>query len=151
MILATHALTGAVIGKYTENIWLIIISAFALHYILDAFRHGEYLNRKSKMGEFWKVAIDMLIGFTLVILMAKFQNLSNTVLTNMLLGAFFSLLPDFFTLLYWKGGIKLLKPLFEFHIWVHRYPIFSPEREWALRNAVNDIIVSIIAIILLLI
>ena len=70
---------------------------------------------------------------------------------NMLLGAFFSMFPDFLTLLYWKGGLKFLKKPFDFHAWVHPYPPFAPEREWNLKNALNDIIISILAIILLII
>ncbi len=47
MILTTHTLTGAVVGKCVNNTWLIMILSVILHFILDTFRHGEYLNRKS--------------------------------------------------------------------------------------------------------
>lgn len=150
MILATHALTGAIIGKNIDSPWLIIIISLALHYILDTFRHGEYLDRKSTARETaWKVALDIGIGFLIILIFIYFKNIGATTIRNMIIGAFFSMFPDFLTLLFWKFRMKFLKPLFAFHQWVHRYPPFSPEREWNLRNAVNDIAISIIAIILL--
>lgn len=151
MILATHALTGAVIGKNIESPWLVIILSLALHYILDNFRHGEYLNRDSKWKDFWKVSIDLLAGAVIIYSIVTFQNVPVSARINILIGSFFSVLPDFFTLAYWKLGIKFLRPLYEFHFWVHRYPLFAKEREWNLRNAVNDAIISAIAVILLII
>lgn len=151
MILATHSLTGAVVGKYVNNTWLIIILSVILHFILDTFRHGEYLNRKSSIREFWKVAIDFFVGVSAVLLIANFNNYPSYVLKNMLIGAFFSMFPDFFTLLYWKLGVKFLKPLFDFHAWFHLHPLFSKEREWNLRSAANDIVILILAVFLLII
>lgn len=151
MILATHALTGAVIGKYINNTWLVIILSVILHFVLDTFRHGEYLNQKSAVREtFGKVAIDILIGIVVVLLIANLENYSAYVIKNILIGAFFSMFPDSLTFLYWKGGLKFLKKPFNFHTWTHPYPPFSPEREWNSRNAVNDIAILIIAIALLL-
>ncbi len=150
MILATHALTGAVIGKYVPNTWLVIILSLILHFVLDTFRHGEYLNQKSAVKEtFWKVAIDASIGLALILLIIHYNNFSPAVVKNMFIGAFFSMFPDFLTFLYWKGKMKFLKKPYELHSWMHLSPPFSPEREWNLRNAVNDIAISVIAVILL--
>jgi len=151
MVLATHSLTGAVVGKYVNSAWLVIILSVILHFILDTFRHGEYLNRKSRGKEFWKVAVDVSIGVSAVLLIANFHNYSTHVVKNMLLGVFFSMFPDFLTFLYWKGGFKFLKKVFTFHAWLHLYSPFSPERDWNLKNAVNDVVISVVAIILLLI
>src|SRR4030042_3581823 len=141
MLLATHSLAGALIGKNVNNIWLIMILSVILHFILDTFRHGEYLNRKSSIKEFWKVALDIFAGAAVILLIASFNNYPAYVVKNMLLGAFFSMFPDFLTFLYWKGGLKFLKKIFTFHAWLHPYPPFSPEREWNLRNAVNDLVI----------
>ena len=151
MILATHALTGAALGKYVGKTWILILLSIILHYALDTFRHGEYLDRHSKTKEAaWKVAIDAGAGAILIFIIFFSAKLSLPVLRNMLIGAFFSMLPDLLTFLYWKGGVKFLKKPFEFHAWVHPYPPFSKERDWNLRNARNDIIISAVAIILLL-
>lgn len=151
MTLATHSLTGAVIGKNIESPWLVIIISLVFHYVLDYFKHGEYLNCNSQWKDFWKVFIDLLAGSVVIWAIINLRNISSAVQFNIFLGAFFSMIPDFLTLLYWKLGIKFLKPLYELHLWAHKYPPFSPERDLNFRNAVNDIVISVIAIILLVI
>lgn len=150
MILATHALAGAAIGKHIENPWIVIALSILLHFILDTFRHGEYLNQNSKMREFWKVAIDLLVGAAIILLVINFSNIPEMTARNMLLGSFFSMLPDLNTFLYWKLKFKFLRPIYEFHHRIHRDENLE-EEIWNLRNATNDIIFSLIAIIFLLI
>lgn len=148
MILTTHALTGAVIGKNLDNPWLIIAASVALHFILDTLRHGEYLNQQSKWKEFWKVAVDILAGLSIIFSIIFFSDFSPTTVFNILLGAFFSMLPDLNTFLYWKLNFKFLRPIYEFHHWIHR-PENPIEEKWNLRNFVNDAVFSLSAIILL--
>ncbi len=127
MVLTTHALTGAVTGKYLNNIGLIIISSLVLHFILDTFRHGEYLNQKSKIVEvLGKVTIDILTGISIIFLIIIWKNYPQPEIKNIFIGAFFSMFPDLFTFLYWKGRIKFLKKIYEFHAWMHSFPSFSP-------------------------
>jgi len=149
MLLTTHALTGAVIGKNLNNPYAIVAISIAVHFILDTFRHGEYLNPKSKWNEFWKVAIDLAIAASLIGLVIIFFS-DPTQVKNILLGSFFAMLPDFLTLLYWKLNFKFLKFYYDFHGWLHRHEQFSKETEFTLRNAANDIIVSILMIAILI-
>ncbi len=149
MILTTHALTGAVIGKNISNVWLVAILSFLSHFIFDRFRHGEYLNRKSFNGAFWKTALDLAVGFSIIGAIVYFSNLSSTEIRNIFIGSFFSILPDGLTLIYWKSKIKILAPFYQFHTWVHKYPLEAPERKWNLKNATNDIIISLIALTVL--
>jgi len=150
MILTTHALAGAAIGKNFSNPWIIIILSLIIHYIMDSFRHGEYLNRKSTLeNTWWKVALDLFFAMAIVGFFIIFKNPKPSETFSILLGSFFSMLPDLFTVLYWKLNFKILKKLFLFHAWIHKYPPFSPERAWTLRNSANDIIFSLIAILLL--
>lgn len=150
MLLTTHALAGAAIGKTFNNIGLIIIISIALHFLLDTVRHGEYLNQKSKWNEFWKVAIDVLIGLSVLGIVIYFSDFSRIEIRNILIGSFFSMLPDLLTLLNWKLRVKLLKGYYDFHTRLHKYPPFSKERCFNFKNAINDIIFSLTAIILLL-
>jgi len=149
MILTTHALVGAAIGEKISNPWIIIIASLILHFFLDTFRHGEYLNQNSKWRDFWKVAIDSAIGLIIVGIFIFFSDFSQIDIKNVALGVFFSLFPDFLTLLNWKLGVKFLKKYYDFHAWLHKYPPFSKERDFTLRNGVNDIIISLVAILLL--
>lgn len=150
MLLATHALAGAFIGKNIDNPWLIIVVSLAAHYVLDTFRHGEYLSRDSSIKETsWKVALDLSIGILLILAAVLFSDYPQPLVKNMFLGAFFSMFPDLLTFLYWKGDLRFLRRPFEFHAWTHLYPPLSPEREWNLKNMTNDILISLAAIILL--
>jgi hypothetical protein len=155
MILTTHALTGAVIGKNIENPWLIIILSIAVHFIIDSFRHGEYVEVFSKNTSIknsgWKVILDLSAGIALICAIIAIQRPARITINNIILGVFFSLLPDFITFIFWKFRWKFLEKYYTFHSWVHKYQRHAPEREWTLRNAANDILISIIAIIFLVI
>lgn len=148
MILTTHALTGAVVGKNLDNPYLIALASLALHFILDTFRHGEYLNQQSQWKDFWKVAVDILIGLSILFSTIFFSDFSPTTIFNILLGAFFSMLPDLNTFLYWKMNFKFLRPIYKFHHWIHRAENLEEEK-WNLRNARNDILISLAATLLL--
>lgn len=152
MILTTHALVGAAAGKYIQNPFLLILVLIPLHYIMDIFRHGEYLNKKSTFRDTsWKVILDLTIAFVVIILAVAYSNFNKIQLFSIFAGAFISMFPDLLTVLYWKLHFKFLGKIYAFHQFVHRrFRDGSPERAWALRNVVNDIIFSVIAIIILL-
>ncbi|HEX8974351.1 MAG TPA: hypothetical protein VF817_02585 [Patescibacteria group bacterium] len=151
MILTTHALVGAALGKHVSNPWLIILIALPLHFFLDSFRHGEYLNRKSTFANtWWKVAIDLVAGLSIVGAYILLFHPTILIIRNILIGTFASMFPDLLTVLYWKLNFKLLYKLFQFHAWVHPYPKGDKRYDWNLRNGRNDIIFSILAIVLML-
>jgi len=146
MILTTHALVGAVIGKNVHNLWLIGIISLIVHFIMDHFRHGEYLNRNSTLkNTLWKIALDLFVGFSIIAFYIISDNLDITQIINIILGMFFSLFPDFLTFLYCELNFKFLKPIFRFHTWIHRYPPFSQERKWNAINFFNDALFSLAA------
>lgn len=150
MILTTHALIGAALGKNIGNPWLIAAIAIPLHFLMDHLRHGEYLNRNSKFrNTWWKTVLDFLGATTIALAIAYFLNFTFATAEAMAIGMFFSMLPDLTTVLYWEFRWPVLEKIHRFHTWCHKYPPFSKERQWTLRNARNDIIFSIIAILIL--
>jgi hypothetical protein len=153
MILTTHALVGAAIGKYVHNPIILTMILIPLHYIMDIFRHGEYLNKKSTFrNTAWKVALDLIIGIVIILFAWKFKQTNQTVFISMITGALISMFPDLLTVLHWKLNFKFLGKIYQFHQLVHhRFPDGSKERAWTLRNFVNDFLFSVIAITLLLI
>ncbi|MDD3486976.1 MAG: hypothetical protein PHF35_01185 [Candidatus Moranbacteria bacterium] len=155
MILASHILSGAVIGENINNPYIVAISAVAVHFLLDFVPHGDYLDKKSKFQEFWKVALDLLSGLGIVFAILYFQKADFTFhqIQNTAIGIFFSLLPDGLTLLYWKMGMKFLGPIYRFHQKLHliHYPDFAPEREFRLKNNLGDVFVSFLSIFILII
>lgn len=151
MILTTHALVGAAFGKHFSDPIILTLILIPLHYIMDIFRHGEYLNKQSTFrNTAWKVFLDLLLPLLIILASFYFKNFSKDVLLSMLTGAFICMFPDLLTVLYWKLNFKFLKKIYLFHQFVHRrFPDNSPERQWTFRNAINDIIFSLIAIAIL--
>ena len=148
MILTTHILSGAAIGMGVKNPYAIAGLAVAVHFLIDLFPHGDYLNKKSRLWEFWKVAIDLAVGLGIVFAIIFFRSLmgNTALLANIAIGIFFSLLPDGTTVLYWNMGMKFLKPVKRFHEKLHCYPEFSPESEFRLKNNLWDILISLISL-----
>jgi hypothetical protein len=153
MILTTHILAGTLVGAEVKNPYEIAGLAIVLHFLMDMLPHGDYLNKKSSLREFWKVAIDLALGFGLVayIVLRHTGSAADPVYTrNIILGIFFSLLPDGTTLLYWKMGMKFLRPVKSFHEKLHHYPYSSPKRRFHLENNFWDVAISLIIFIFLL-
>ena len=150
MILTTHLLAGAALGANIQNPYLVATSAIVLHFALDTLPHGDYLNKKSGFRDFWKVALDLAIGLGALAAILFFRDPTPKDILNIAIGIFFSLLPDGGTFLYWKMGIKFLKPIKKFHEKLHYYPEFSPESEFRIKNNLWDIFISLAAVIILL-
>ena len=154
MILTTHALIGAALGKNIPNPWIIVTIVIPLHFLMDHFRHGEYIESPHKKTSikniWWKALIDFSIGMLFLFCFINYKNFDYTAIRNIILGTFFSLFPDMLTVLYWILRWPFLKKIHDFHVWCHKYPPFSSERQWNLRNALNDITFSVLALLLLL-
>jgi hypothetical protein len=153
VILTTHILSGAVLGREINNPYAVAGLAIAVHFALDLLPHGDYLNKKSKLREFWKVALDLAIGLGAVAAILFFRDGALTAnIQNIAIGIFFSLLPDGTTFLYWKMGMKFLKPVYDFHQKLHliHYPDFAPERRFKLKNNLFDILISLVSLITLI-
>lgn len=151
MILATHTLVGAAIGKNVNNPLIIIPVSLAAHYALDSLRHGEYLDKTSTFkNTWWKIALDLFSGLLIVLLCASVKDFDMLKIRNILIGSFSSMFPDFLTFLFWIYPGTFLKTLYSFHEWIHRY-FFPEELKWSLKNTRTDILVSLLAIFILLI
>ncbi|MFZ2192949.1 MAG: hypothetical protein WAV31_01785 [Candidatus Moraniibacteriota bacterium] len=152
MILTTHALTGAVIGKNISNPWIIIILSLIIHFIMDSFRHGEYFDSRTATikDTAWKIILDLSFSGVIILSFLFFYKPDFHITRNVLLGSFFSIFPDLLTVLFWKFKWSFLGRIKNFHAFCHRYsrfPAFSHERQWTLRNALNDILLSLIALV----
>lgn len=135
MILATHAISGAVLAELVPN---HKVEAFALgfvsHFILDSIPHWDYnLNSKEKdskdplvsdmlLGkEFFrdllKISLDALIGVAWGLGIAHFifQNIS----WGIFFGIVGGLMPDFLQFVYMKWRHEPLVSLQRFHKWIH--------------------------------
>jgi len=155
MILTTHILSGAALGANVNNPYAVAGLSIVLHFLLDLFPHGDYLNKKSRLREFWKVALDIIIGLSIVAAIIFIRGLApNNALNieNILIGILFSLLPDFTTFLHDWMKMKLLKPIYFFHQKLHllHHPDFAPERKFRLKNNLWDVFISFVSLLILI-
>lgn len=151
MILTTHAITGAVIGKYSHNLIIIATVSVIIHCAMDILKHGDYYEEKRTFFQgFIKELIDLSIAAILFLIIIYFDKPTKTEVYYMLWGAGWSLLPDFTTVLYDKLNFKFLKPVYKLNRWVHDLFYSDADRVWNLKNLTNDFIISGISIIILL-
>ena len=150
MTLATHIITGTVIGAKLHNPCMIAVSAIAFHFILDAIPHGDYVNEKSTLKDWCKEALSLSIGFVLVFFALSVHGIPGwPVLKNIGIAVFFSLLPDATHFMYRFLGMKFLHPIKEFHEGLHYYPNGSPHSKFRLKNEYWEIAISLISLIIL--
>ena len=109
MILAIHAITGAVLASESQNIWAAAVIGLVSHYFLDSIPHIEYKiqdiqhgNFRSAIKEFITVFIDLATALLVIIFFVYNFSYHQIILT--LTGAFFAILPD--GLVFWDYCIK---------------------------------------------
>ncbi|OGI25948.1 MAG: hypothetical protein A3J76_00405 [Candidatus Moranbacteria bacterium RBG_13_45_13] len=146
MILTTHIISGAALGANVQNTYAVAGLSVILHFLLDLIPHGDYLNKKSRLREFWKVAVDLAIGISIVVAVISIrgETSNNVLIQNVGIGIFFSLLPDATTFFYIWMKMKFLKPVKDFHESLHRAENGSLERKFRFKNNLWDIILTLV-------
>ncbi|OGZ32888.1 MAG: hypothetical protein A2V69_00745 [Candidatus Portnoybacteria bacterium RBG_13_40_8] len=163
MVLIPHILAGAVIGAKTHNLGLIIILGLITHLILDKLPHWDYINHgirnfsktkdfKALFCDLFKILIDGLIGFLIVLLTLWFS--SNVFMLKdlifILLGIFFAILPDIFLFSFVIiGGNFSEKYINLHHQFFHTYKNKEKEGKITFFGLITQILVIIISIIIL--
>jgi hypothetical protein len=151
MIFTTHILSGAAIGAEVKNPYAVAGLAVVLHFLLDMIPHGDYVNEKSTLKDWWKEAISFSTGIFLLSIVFAVRGIPDwPTLRNIGIGIFFSLLPDATHFMYRFMGMKFLRPIKDFHEGLHYWPNRSPHREFRLKNEYWEIAVILISLISLL-
>lgn len=151
MLTTMHLLVGALIGKYINNIWLIIVLALASHYVLDMIPHtpmptpNGYL-KKGLKGVSKKLllleSIEPILGILLVLFLI-YLNKERAV--QMIIGGVFAFFPDIITFLVWKNQLA----------WLDKYlprpsSIFYNKAKTLFVGIVTQVIVFIVCVLLLI-
>lgn len=118
MLLTPHALVGAGIGASADNIALIIILAFASHFILDMLPHFDWAiwhDNKDfdlEIRDYILVIIDFLISAGLLYFLWYNSGRDSSILV----GAFFAVLPDMIDVVpYWNKSLRKLPVFSQLH------------------------------------
>jgi hypothetical protein len=158
MVLTPHLLIGAAIGAKTHNLGLIIILGLLSHVALDKLPHWDYANpgiscfRKTKnykklFIDLFKIAIDGFIGSLIALLIVVKTNQSDD-WKFILLGIFFSILPDIFLFSSHIFGSENFSVNFKnFHHKFFHGPKTKKEGEITFLGLITEILVIILAIL----
>jgi len=133
MILFPHIIVGAVIGAKIQNFWLIAVLGLISHFIMDRIPHWDHLapdyallfKATKQIKYFVKflilIVIDGFIGLSIVSICLYFKNTLNLYsLKFVIVGIFFTVLPDAFLLLgYLTDKYKISKNYIKFHHFFH--------------------------------
>jgi hypothetical protein len=135
MILATHAIAGAAVGRLAGNPILAFIFGLASHFILDAIPHWQYelksrtrsddimkedmsLNRKL-IGDVVRLGIDFFSGtFISVLAFSGWGGFTNPP-APLVAGVIGGVLPDALQFLFWKFRREPLISIQKFHSFMH--------------------------------
>jgi hypothetical protein len=150
MFYIIHILAGALIAKYFPSFWPIVILSLISHFIIDIIPHKDNILEGKLSKNNYEVKItkkiimfelsEILLGLLFIIfILLKFQN------TLMLLGIFFSLLPDISKIGYFTG----MKHNRIFKNYMHFHSIIQTDTGWFF-GILIQIIAAIILVLLLL-
>jgi hypothetical protein len=136
MTLTTHAVTGALIGAVaSQNLAFAAAAAFMTHLLLDAIPHRDYQIHSTKRDalnplnndmvvrgrqfyiDLLKIGFDFWLGMIIVIVI--FWTMPSSIFVGALVGAVFGVLPDPLQFVYWKFRPRFLKPIQQFHLYIH--------------------------------
>jgi len=106
MILSMHALAGAALASSTNNVVWGAVLGLVSHYFFDTISHTDYDIGKVEDGVIkmsdtapFKIAVDLIIGGLIIWYALNTGRLHNEIST--IVGAFFGILPDGLTFLYY--------------------------------------------------
>jgi uncharacterized protein (DUF2062 family) len=136
MTLATHAVTGALIGAVgSENLAFAAGAGFLSHFVFDTIPHWDYklgaatedknnpLNNTMNVGskafivDLAKIGLDFLLGMVIVAFLVYSK--PTQVIIGAFVGALFAVIPDPLQFVYWKFKPLFMQPLQRFHVYMH--------------------------------
>jgi hypothetical protein len=135
MILASHAIAGAAIGRLTKNPILAFLLGLASHFALDAIPHWQY-ELKSRTysddtlaedmaldGKFARdiifIGADFFLGIFLSLLAFGGWNEMFDPSAPIIAGIIGGVLPDAMQFVFWKFKHEPLISMQKFHNWIH--------------------------------
>jgi hypothetical protein len=142
MLLATHALAGAILGTLINNPLIAFLIGIASHFILDAIPHIDfpdykkgsdfpykYNKQKISWPQFNWVAINTLLTILTIAYLLIFYEKSPAYLW----GIFGAILPDILEdFPYLKYKYKTITPFKQIHIFHGKIQSIKPPKSWGI-------------------
>lgn len=120
MTFLTHAALGTIIGKKQNNILKIAFLAYLSHFLLDAVPHNDYFYYYlDGFSNIYLSPLSILIGILTVIVIFFLVKKNRGHRGNLIIGAFFSVLPDVLSGVYYKTHSFAFSYLDSIHFFFH--------------------------------
>lgn len=148
MILAPHMLAGAALATAIHQPALLALSATTLHFLLDVLPHWEYDIITSKRSAAYKVAIDITAGLFIIFLCLQYFDPAQQAL--ILWGAFFGIMPDGLSAIYFFSRGKYLRHQMRFHSFWHTLIVPMQTHPPAWLGLATESIIVLVSLFLLL-
>ncbi|HRY60056.1 MAG TPA: hypothetical protein P5096_01615 [Patescibacteria group bacterium] len=131
MVISSHFIAGAALGKATGNPILAVVFGFVLHFVMDLVPHWNYgYKHLKKVKTLLLVLMDPLLAFALYLTIGLIRGYSASTWLVTFLGGFFCALPDLIEFFIRVFNIKPLIFFLKFHRAVHWFDP-HPENIWA--------------------
>ncbi len=142
-MITPHVLVGASLATAISNPFVLIISAFISHFVLDMIPHKDYEITPLK-AHFYKLVID--VGVSAILLFSFVGNLPLEKQVLFALGGFFGILPDGLWMLYRLFNWKFLERYVEMHNALHWLIIPKTHKTHVAFGIFTQIYVSVLAL-----
>ncbi|MDD5731335.1 MAG: hypothetical protein PHU42_00335 [Patescibacteria group bacterium] len=137
MVISSHFLAGAAIGKATGNPILAVVFGFALHFIMDLVPHWNYgYKHLKKIKTLILVLLDPFLAFALFVTIGILRGYNSATWIAAFLGGAACALPDLIELIIRILKIKPLSFFLKFHRNVHWFDE-KPKDIWETAEDMN--------------
>lgn len=137
MIISSHFIAGAAVGKLTGNPILAVVIGFIFHFIMDLVPHWNYgYKHLQKAKTLLLVLLDPLLVFVIFLAIGLARGYDTATWINTFIGGFACVLPDLIEFIIRVFKIKPLVFFLKFHRAVHWFDK-SPEDIWESGEELN--------------
>ena len=148
MFITVHAAAATILGKQTTNVGLAFLLGVISHFVLDMIPHGDEQLGKTFFGNKIKYLKDkgelklmamygsidsVFLAMFLLFLFKNFEFANSDTVIWAIIGG---ILPDFIMALYKLTELKILKPITDFHFYIHRFLVTKLKADLPLKYGV---------------
>lgn len=154
MILVTHGITGAALGRlFPHNPLAAFFAGLISHFLTDAIPHWHYPLSSERTnyndplttdmvigkGFVWdlvRIGLDFALGIALSIYFFQGWTGFGNPDISMLAGAFGAVLPDALQFMYFKFRHQPLTAFYKFHYWIHAVKRLDKHHLWGVGSQI---------------
>jgi hypothetical protein len=137
MVISSHFLAGAAIGRATGNPILAVLFGLLLHLVMDLVPHWNYsYSHLRKVKTLLLVLLDPFLAFAIFAIIGSARGFDGSMWLNTILGGAACVLPDLAEFIIRSFKIKSLIPFIALHRKIHWFDK-QPKNIWESAESLN--------------